>query len=370
MANRIRNPARICLISTELFGRGSYAGFGRATRTIGLELVRRGYDVSAVVAVRRGMTPESYDLDGIKVHEFLPQEPSVVLELCRTIDADIYHSQDPSYGTYLARKAMPDRVHIVTFRDPMTWRDWLIEAKASDTRSLRWLLWPAYVENPFVRRAIRRSTGLYGASELATGKARAKYRIGAEFLPTPVHVPDHVVKAEQPTVCWVGRFDRRKRPEEFFELARAFPDVRFIAVGSTVDIERDRMLRELAAPIPNLELTGTIDQFESGKLAEIYAQSWVLISTSLREGLPNVFLEAAANRCAILSTVDPDGFATRFGYLARHDGLEAGLRKLLTDDAWRAAGERGYQWVSEVFGMEPALERHIAVYEELLASKR
>lgn len=360
---------RVCLISTELFSRGSYAGFGRATRTIGAELARRGVDVSAVVPVRRGRTPETFELDGISVHEFAPHRFSETRDVYRQIDADVYHSEDPSLGTYIASRAMPGRAHLVTFRDPMTWRDWLIELKAADVRSPAWFLWPGYVENPFVRHAIRKADRRYTAAGFLVEKIRQKYRLPADFLPTPVNIPDRVEKALQPTVCFVGRLDRRKRPELFFRLALAFPDVRFIAVGSTVDGERDLHLRTEAASIPNLELTGTIDQFESGRLAEIYSESWVLVNCSLREGLPNTFLEAAASRCAILSTVDPDGFASQFGHHAADGDLATGLRHLLESDRWRAAGERGHAHVSEVFATGPAMALHLAAYDEVLGAQ-
>ena len=45
---------RICLLSTEIFAWGKYGGFGRATRTIGRELARRGLAVSAIVPRRPG----------------------------------------------------------------------------------------------------------------------------------------------------------------------------------------------------------------------------------------------------------------------------------------------------------------------------
>ena len=360
---------RVCLISTELFGRGSYAGFGRATRVIGGELARRGFDVSAVVPVRRGRTPETFELDGIRVHEFSPQHVFRTKDIYAAIDADVYHSEDPSLGTFVARRAMPGRAHLLTFRDPMTWRDWRIELRASDVRSPAWFLWPAYVENPLVRGAIRRADRLFVAAEFLTATIEAKFGLAASFLPTPVDIPAGVEKAPEPTVCFVSRFDRRKRPERFFDLARRFPEVRFVAVGATVDQERDRRLREEAAGIPNLELTGTIDQFASTRLADVYAQSWVLVNCSLREGLPNVFLEAAASRCAILSTVDPDGFASRFGHHAADGDLAAGLRHLLEDDRWRAAGERGHEHVRETFATGRAIDRHVAAYEEVLRSR-
>ena len=57
---------RICLISTEIFAWGKFGGFGRATRMIGGELVKRGVEVIAVVPQRPGQRAVE-QLDGITV---------------------------------------------------------------------------------------------------------------------------------------------------------------------------------------------------------------------------------------------------------------------------------------------------------------
>ena len=53
---------RICLICVEIFAWGKYGGFGRATRMIGRELVRRGRDVAD-----RGLDDVHLDRDVFEV---------------------------------------------------------------------------------------------------------------------------------------------------------------------------------------------------------------------------------------------------------------------------------------------------------------
>ena len=88
-------------------------------------------------------------------------------------------------------------------------------------------------------------------------KARQKYHLKEDplFLPTPVLVPEQIDKAAIPTVCFVSRWDKRKRPEIFFELAKAFPQVRFLAAGQSRNPEYDRYLHQTYGNLPNLELT-------------------------------------------------------------------------------------------------------------------
>jgi glycosyltransferase involved in cell wall biosynthesis len=228
------------------------------------------------------------------------------------------------------------------------------------------------IDNPFVRAAVKRADARYCAAEFLIPKVVRKYSLDTPpgFLPTPVMIPDAVCKSERPTVCFVSRWDQRKRPEDFFALAKSFPDVDFVAVGGSRDAERDRSLRELAGQIPNVQLTGVIDQFKSDELMKIFSRSWILVNTSPREGLPNAFLEAAASKCAILSYSDPDGFASHFGYHASKGDLACGLEHLLAKNEWTRAGERGFNYVSRTFGIEPAMEKHLAAYDNVLQQAR
>ena len=363
---------KVCLICIELFGRGIYGGFGRATRKIGNELSKRNVEVTAVVPQREGSHDSEYMLDSIHVREFSPRAFWTSTDLFRRTDADLFHSQDPSLSTWLAMKAMPDRAHLVTFRDTMETRDWRIEFRHAGPARRGTLEYALYVDNFLATRAVRRADGLYCAAEFLIPKAARKYGLRREphFLPTPVEVPAETVKDARPTVCSIGRLHRRKRPELFLDLARAFPEVNFICVGGTNEREYEEHLRRTYACLPNLEMTGAIDQFQTDRLHQILAKSWILVNTAAREGLPNTFLEAAANKCAILSGVDPDGFASRFGYCASDDGhLAEGLALLLKDDQWKPLGEAGCQFVKSVFGIEPAIARHLEAYEQALGAR-
>jgi len=56
------------------------------------------------------------------------------------------------------------------------------------------------------------------------------------YMPNPVErIPDEasIVKAEEPTVCYLARMDPQKRYWLFFELAKRFLEVRFIAMGGS-----------------------------------------------------------------------------------------------------------------------------------------
>ena len=81
----------ICLISVEIFAWGKYGGYGRATRIIGSELAKRGFQVSAIVPRRQNQKPVEF-LDGIRVLSFKMNDLVGMLRLYRETKADIYHS--------------------------------------------------------------------------------------------------------------------------------------------------------------------------------------------------------------------------------------------------------------------------------------
>jgi glycosyltransferase involved in cell wall biosynthesis len=359
---------RVCLISIEIFAWGKAGGFGRATRTIGRELVKRGIETFAVVP-RRGEQGPVETLDGITVLGFDRGRPWQAAGLLRECDADIYHSEEPSFATYLARRVMAGRKHIVTLRDPRELGDWLTELRSPSLNSLQVLANFLYEDSPLVRRSVRRADAVFCAAEHLRPKAARKYRLEAlpPLLPTPVAVPAQVHKSERPTVCFLARWDRRKRPEVFLDLARRFPEVHFIAIGRARDQEFDARLRERYADLPNLEMPGLLDPFESPRLSGILSESWILVNTASREGLPNAFLEAGAHGCAVLSGLDPGGFVSRFGAVVRDGDFARGLSELLYGGRWRECGERARTYVRDTFELERAMDRHVAVYHEQLA---
>jgi glycosyltransferase involved in cell wall biosynthesis len=358
----------ICLISTEILGWGKAGGYGFVVRMMGTELIKRGHRVTAIIPQPRDVVEQSTVLDGIEVYSYPRLAFSKGMARFREADADIYHSHEPSLGGWLAMRAMPHRKHVVTNQDPRLLRDWWIEFRHPTYSPFQVLKTAAYYENPLTWRSVRAAHKVMVPAHHLKAVVARKYGLDDEpvFMPTPIRFPAAVRKAGTPTVCYLGRLDRRKRPELFLQLAARFPDVHFICVGEAQDKNYDALLRRQYGSLRNLEMTGFIDQFRDTRVSEILAKSWVLINTSAREGLPNTYMEAAGHRCAILSAVDPDGFASKFGHHAADGDFAAGLRVLLSDNRWRDRGEAGFGYVNETYEVGKAIDRQIACYEDAL----
>lgn len=367
---------KICLIANQIAAWGKIGGFGTATRGLGAALAARGIEVSAVVPRRESDGQGRIEqLDGITVYGMSARETMFSGSVFREIGADVYHSQEPTIASRHAQRAVPDAAHVVTCRDPRSLRAHLVELRHTNWK--RRIIFPAtwlYEASPWVKRAVRAADAVLmpAPSHLVPRITDLYGEVHPEFVPSPIELPDHTPrKGSDPMAVFVGRWDHRKRIERFFELARAFPDVRFVAVGRAHDDAYDARLRADFGALPNVEMPGFLPRFGDDGLAGLYEQAWMLVNTSAREGLPYTFIEAASWDCAILSTLDPEGFASRFGYHAADDSqemLEAGMRELLAG-AWRDRGAAGGDFVRATWSEDESVRRHLEIYDRLLGSR-
>lgn len=359
---------RVCILTSQYFGWGIYGGFGSMSRKLAESLAHAGHTVSVIVPRRQGQQPLEM-INGVTVQSFAPTRISEAGQLIRASTADIFHSQDPTVLTFLARKLLPRRVHVVTCRDPRDWRDWWIEFRYATRRRRLLIPFNYLTESSFlVKHAVRDADAVFCSAHFLIPKVRALYRLHSAptVLPNLIDVPPALPpKPQRPTFTFLARWDRRKRPWLFFELAKAFPDYRFIALGqgsASAEAAEAQRLRARYQDIPNLELPGFINRFQAPEqLQRMLSDTWVLVNTAAREGLPLTFLEAAAHGCAILSAVDPDQFTSRFGRLVAKDDFATALQTLLTD-APLEKGRLAYEHVRATCETHHALTAHLAQY--------
>jgi len=150
---------KVCLISSQIAAWGKICGFGTATRALWRGLVSEGVEVCAVVPRHaRDGQGRVENLDGIRVYGTGKWESLTSGKTFREVGADIYHSQEPTIGSWLARRAAPEAVDVVTCRDPRDWRAHLVELRHTTWK--RRLLAPAslwYESGPLVKRAVLRA---------------------------------------------------------------------------------------------------------------------------------------------------------------------------------------------------------------------
>ena len=366
---------RICLISSQIASWGKIGGFGTNTRRLGRALINEGVDVHVVVPGRLGQNKIEI-LDGMTVHAQSFMEVFCGKKIYREINADIYHVAEPNICGYLAQKAMPDRVHLVTSMDPRDRVDWQIEYRfATWNRRLKYPVQWFYENGPFVHKAVQRADGVYVEAEFLKQKTRRLYKLQKDpgFLPKPLEIPPEPFrKSEKPLCVFIGRFDPRKRPEVFFELAKKMQDIDFVAIGKAHDKSYQNFLEKTYFNLPNLEITGFIDPFKDHRLHEILSKAWILVHPSAREGLPTAFQEASIHEVAILSFVDPAGYASRFGRVVSREsdvyGLECAIKKMISTREWQEKGKAGRVYNIENHSLSISVKEHLDVYKKHLTN--
>jgi glycosyltransferase involved in cell wall biosynthesis len=233
-----------------------------------------------------------------------------------------------------------------------------------------WKFWFRYQQD--TGKAARRAHAKYCQAKYIIDKVKGLYKLREkpEFLPNPIKMPPiKSPKAVDPTVCYVGRWDARKRPQLFLDLAVQFPGVKFLFGGACLnDPSVDAEIRQRCRGMRNIEAPGWLNEIERTALLD---KSWILVNTSSRECLPVSYLEAGAKKCAILSHCNADDFASNFGFWAERGDLEdyvRGLRFLLENNRWKALGEKAHNYVRSTHEYDKVIGQHMSAYQQVLNS--
>jgi len=365
---------RIVFIVSEAFTEKRHGGFGWLVRTIGRELVRRGFDV-AVLAWRDPGYPERYFVDGIEVvtYPYAFETRSVFrhlhdyhgfVKVVKDIDADVFVSIEAMVETLIAEVVKRGAKHVVWAQDPFDWTDYQMLGSVDPHYKISKIRF--WINKIVFGLAYRKADLILSQARHYIEKLKKLYGIDPErvvYLPNPIdYIPDEksIKKSEEPLVCYLGRMDPQKRYWIFFELAKQFPNIKFVAMGKPNILYED-MYREIIRKyidLPNLEVKGFVSEEEKRRILD---KCWIMVLPSIREGLPIAMLEALAHECALLSSVNPDELTERFGYWARNDDFTRGLRWLLKNNRWRVLGEEGYKYVKANHNIEKVVNELVHI---------
>lgn len=368
---------RICFITSEVFI-GRRGGFGKLVRVVSRELAERGFDVYAITWREPGMK-ELMEVDNIKILSYPYTytssstlrhvvDYSKVISLIKQVNADIYISIDCMIETFIAEKVMPHKKHIIWVQDPFDENDFKL--LSSVDLNYRFNKLKFEITRIVYTLAYRKADLILTQAKYYIPKIIRLYHANPDkivYLPNPVErIPDEtsIIKAKEPTVCFLGRMDLQKRYWLFFQLAKMFPEVRFIAMGAPNEQYKrlyERIVQKYEK-LENLEIKGFVSEEEKSK---ILSKSWILCLPSLREGLPIAFLEALAHKCALLSSVNPDNIVSKFGYYVFDNNFRRGLQALLEDDSWKYKGEYGYKYVKLVHSLDKVISKLRSIIETL-----
>lgn len=169
------------------------------------------------------------------------------------------------------------------------------------------------------------------------------------------------------TVAWIGRFIEIKRMEWLYECAERAKEIDFLVAGWGED--GDRYFKEMlnrGKELGNVSLLGRLSPEE---IDSVYKKTDILLCTSIREGLPNVFMEAWARGIPIVSTVDPQNAINTNGLgLIGHDVTELleNIRKITTSEIlWRKISTACYEYFNKWHTIESCARQYSTVIENI-----
>ncbi len=333
---------------------------------ISTELVRRGYDVSAVVADYGQSVREHHS--GVELTRGVPEAISGISSIIGAFYGLVRSMHTVGADLYLVRGA--PRLATATFLVSKVLRKRFVFRVANDSD-----VDPSYLKDRydwFFNHLYRVSVGHADAVIAQTQKQqqllKEHFGIEAKLVPNGYDLPpssDLISHRERSHILWVGSSDpKKKNPHLFLQLAERLPGLKFKMISQPIAGKEDfhEELKRKAVFITNLDFVGPVAPDE---VHSYYRAAMLLINTSSYEGFPNTFLEAWRYETPIVSLhFDLDGLLED-----EQGGVRAGTIETLVEVVGQLAeelstrarlGKKGRVYMKKNF----SLDEVVSLYEE------
>lgn len=147
----------------------------------------------------------------------------------------------------------------------------------------------------------------------------------------PIRTPQKISKQG---ILWVARAETWKQPELFIQLAKKFPQEKFTMICPPAENEPE-YFKVIAAQAEKVSNICFIKFIPFKAIDAFFARAKIFVSTSLSEGFPNTFIQAAKNMTPIISyQVNPDKIINKYqiGFCAEGKNRLAALLKQLLEN--------------------------------------
>ena len=199
----------------------------------------------------------------------------------------------------------------------------------------------------------------------------------SELLQTPIDA-DLWLSGNRPfeeraDVLWIGRYDQfHKRPGLAVEIARQCPKLNFVMVINDGDpTVKEELNRH---PPPNVRIVDYVPKNEMPSRMQI-AKAFLSTGSADFEGLPNVFLEAAASGTPIVTLHDFGDFVhNSCAGIAADGDIERATAELqrvaMKRDIWQSLSSNGRAWVQEHHKIDPVIRRLTHLIHDAIGRSR
>ena len=171
-------------------------------------------------------------------------------------------------------------------------------------------------------------------------------------------------------ILWVARAEKWKRPEFFLKLAKNFPNQAFIMIcNKGADKNYWKTIYKSASKITNLKF---LEFIPFHMVNQYFKESKIFINTSINEGFPNTFIQAAKNKTPIISlSVNPDNILIKYkiGYFCDNSfkKMDYYLKSLLRNkDLYESYSTNAFIYAIENHNMDKTIVKWINLFKKIL----
>ena len=201
------------------------------------------------------------------------------------------------------------------------------------------------------------------------------YNRSCTVIRNPIDINQKFSRNSNPqSILWVGKSDEQvKRPSLVIELARRMPEFQFVVIMNTVHVKTHMEVTRLASELPNITL---IEQVPFEEIESYFADARIHLNTSVFEGFPNTYLQAAKYGIPTVSmVVDPDGMLTYHscGLVCGNnlDQCEETIRRLITSNqVYDELSQNSLQYVRKYHDKDQAAQKYEQALEAVLSNGR
>jgi len=204
-------------------------------------------------------------------------------------------------------------------------------------------------------------------------RVKFKENMGVSSIVIPYALRSFTLfEVQKDIILWVARSASFKRPQLFIDLAEKFPAEHFIMIcpHATGDDGYD-MLLDRARKVANLRF---IERVPFHEIISYFRRAKLFVNTSIAEGFPVTFIQAATCGVPILSLkVNPDGFLDRYNCgVCCNDNWEElvnSLKRILEGERCLELGRNARKYVEEHHDITKIIEQYKTIFIHLTKQK-
>ena len=363
-----QKPVKVCFVSPKAYPlfdpdcKGVFGGAEVDLYLLGTELAKdQNFHITFITADYG--QPEEETRDDIRIIRSLDFSQNALRGACRIwralkkADADIYMIKTISVGVPLVRWFCRGYQRKFVYRTA--------HQDECDGTCLK----QRPVLGRIFIRVLQQADTVFAQNQSDAGNLKSLHGIDSLVVPNAHHLPDLIEEPDRDMILWVARSAAFKQPEVFLELARQFPDEKFVMVCQRATGDSNyELLEEHAANIPNLEFVRRVPFHE---IDSYFRRAKVFVNTSRAEGFANTFIQACKWAVPVLTlAANPDGFLDRYDCGRCCNGnteeLVEALAFLLEDNRYLETGLRARHYAEQNHDITKIVNRYKKAFEELL----